>query len=63
MTSKDISVVVQGPIFGRPGDDYEKQITLHCLESIKKVLPESEIILSTWKGSEYRHLFYTKFFI
>ena len=58
MTSKDISVIVQGPIFGKPGEDYDKQITLHCLESIKQVLPESEIILSTWKGSDCSHLFY-----
>jgi hypothetical protein len=60
MTSKDFSVVVQGPIIGKPGEDYDKQITLQCLQSIKHVLPEAEVILSTWKGSDVSHLFYDK---
>ena len=60
MTSKDISVIVQGPIIGKPGEGYEKQKTLHCLQSIKEVLPDAEIILSTWKGSDCSHLFYDK---
>ena len=38
--SKDISVVVQGPI--------HKGRTKKCLQSIRKNLPEAEIILSTW---------------
>lgn len=42
--TKDISVVVQGAI--------DKEITPLCLESIRKYLPGSEIILSTWKGSK-----------
>ncbi len=60
MTSKDFSVVVQGPIIGKPNEDYEKQETLHCLKSIKQVLPDAEIIVSTWKGSDVSHLFYDK---
>jgi hypothetical protein len=60
MNSSDFSVVIQGPIMGKPGDVYEHQKTLQCLESIKHVLPDAEIILSTWKGSEYSHLFYDK---
>src|SRR3989337_2338878 len=60
MNSSDFSVVIQGPIMGKPGEAYEHQKTLHCLESIKQVLPDAEIILSTWKGSEYGHLFYDK---
>ena len=39
---KDISVVVQGAI--------DKEWTPLCLKSIRKYLPESEIILSTWGG-------------
>ena len=60
MTSKDFSVIVQGPVMGRPGEDYEKQKTLDCLKSIKRVLPDAEIILSTWKGTDTTHLFYDK---
>lgn len=60
MTSTDFSVVVQGPIIGKPGEGYEKQKTLHCLESIRRVLPDAEIIVSTWEGSDYNHLFYDK---
>lgn len=44
ITSKDISVVVQGPI--------SNDMTGLCIESIRKLLPESEIILSTWKGEK-----------
>ena len=40
ITSRDISVVVQGPI--------HKGRTKKCLQSIRKNLPEAEIILSTW---------------
>ena len=46
----DISVVVQGvidPIF-----------TPICLNSIRKHLPEAEIILSTWKGETIKNLDY-----
>lgn len=41
--SKDISVVVQGLTY--------KDSTKECLESIRKYLPDAEIILSTWEGS------------
>jgi hypothetical protein len=60
MNSQDFSVIVQGPIMGQPGDIYELQKTLQCLQSIKEVLPHAEIILSTWKGSDYSHLFFDK---
>lgn len=43
ITSRDISVVVQGPI--------HKTRTKKCLQSIRKNLPEAEIILSTWQNS------------
>ena len=42
MQSNEISVVIQGRI--------EKNTTKKCLESIKKFLPDAEIILSTWKN-------------
>lgn len=50
--SKDISVVVQGAI--------DNKITPLCLKSIRKYLPNSEIILSTWKDSNISNLDYDK---
>lgn len=48
--TKDISVVVQGAI--------DKEYTKKCLKSIRKYLPGSEIILSTWEGSNIDGLDY-----
>ncbi len=50
--ASDISVVVQGAI--------DKENTPKCLASIRKHLPESEIILSTWEGSDIEGLNYDK---
>ncbi len=41
--SNDISVVVQGAI--------DKENTVSCIASVRKYLPQAEIVLSTWKGS------------
>lgn len=54
--SKQFSVVIQGPVFGKPGEAYEIQKTQQCIESVRKVLPGAEIILSTWEGSDVSHL-------
>ena len=48
--SSEISVVVQGAI----SDKFTKRV----LVSIRKYLPKSEIILSTWKGSDVSGLSY-----
>lgn len=48
--SKDISVVVQGAI--------SKKETPKCLKSIRKFLPDAQIILSTWEGSNVEGLDY-----
>ena len=48
--TKDISVVVQGPI--------DEELTILCLNSIRKYLPDSEIILSTWENSNIKNLDY-----
>ncbi|WP_020006089.1 WavE lipopolysaccharide synthesis family protein [Brachyspira innocens] len=48
--TKDISVVVQGAI--------DKKYTPDCLKSIRKYLPDSEIILSTWEGANIDGLDY-----
>lgn len=50
INSKDISVVVQGPV--------EKNLTKKCLTSIRKYLPQAKIILSTWKGTDCSGLDY-----
>src|SRR5277367_6682727 len=45
ITSKDISIIVQGPVF-------KDGITARCLKSLRANLPDAEIILSTWQGSD-----------
>lgn len=56
LTGKEFSVIIQGKIFGQPGDAYAKQLTLQCIDSIQKHLPGAEIIISTWQGSDASHL-------
>lgn len=46
--SEEISIVVQGAI--------DKTETIKCLKSIKKYLPNAEVILSTWEGSDVKDL-------
>ena len=48
INSHDISVVVQGAI--------DRVNTSLCLSSVRKYLPDAEIILSTWEGSSVRDL-------
>lgn len=48
--TKEISVLVQGPI--------NMEITPQSIESVRKYLPEAEIILSTWVGSNTTSLDY-----
>lgn len=50
--SSQITVVVQGPIY--------EIYTDRALKSIRKSLPKSEIILSTWKNSKIGQLMYDK---
>jgi len=56
----NISVVIQGKVFGEPGDAFEKQLTMQCISSIRNLMPRAEIILSTWQGSAVSHLDYDK---
>ena len=49
--SKEITVLVQGPIL---------EFTKYSLESIRKYLPDSTIVLSTWEGSDTSNLIYDK---
>jgi len=50
--SNDISVVVQGPIHT------QDNLTKRVLESVRTHLPDAELILSTWKGSDVDGLDY-----
>ena len=48
--SKDVSVVVQGAV----NNEYIAVV----IDSIKKYLPKSEVVLSTWEGSNVENLKY-----
>ncbi len=50
MKSNDITVVVQGAI--------DRKLTPKCLKSIRKHLPDAEIILSTWENNQIEGLDY-----
>lgn len=60
ITSKDISVVVQGPIEWEIDKKYRQPLTLISLLKIRELLPESEIILSTWKDTKVDALEFDK---
>lgn len=47
-----ISVVIQGPVSCYQGREQNGGITQKCIESIRKYLPGSIVILSTWKGQD-----------
>jgi hypothetical protein len=56
LNSSDFSVIIQGPILGNLDDSEELQLTRKCIESVRYNLPEAEIILSTWLGSDVSNL-------
>jgi hypothetical protein len=43
----DISVVIQGPLW-----PHQEEGIVRCLESIRRHLPNAEIIVSTWRGED-----------
>jgi hypothetical protein len=47
VADSDISVVIQGPLLMGQNEGAER-----CLASVRAVLPEAEIILSTWEGED-----------
>lgn len=56
--NKDISVVVQGPVFVE-GLDFKPEITTRqCIESVRNILPGAVVILSTWENMKTDHLDY-----
>ena len=56
--SRNISVVVQGPVVGADDPKPRRRLTQQCLASIRKTLPEAEIVLSTWQGMPAEDLDY-----
>jgi len=56
----DLSIVIQGRVLGNPNDPYEKQHTASAIASIRNLMPDAEIILSTWEGSDHSYLDYDK---
>ena len=50
--SIDISVIMQGPVYGNKNDIEEKQITKRCCIRVKELLPKCELILSTWEDTD-----------
>lgn len=53
---ENISVIVQGPIAGRPADPHARRLTLRGIESVRRHLPGAEIVVSTWKGADVTDL-------
>ncbi|WP_111655594.1 WavE lipopolysaccharide synthesis family protein [Isoalcanivorax indicus] len=56
ISSKDITVVVQGPVHAFAGRPQEEGITQRCLASVRRFLPEARLVLSTWEGQELEGL-------
>lgn len=55
---REISVVVRGLVVGNQENDEKNKFTKRSLESVRKILPGAQIILSTWKGSDVTGLDY-----
>ena len=54
--SSEITVIIKGLIVGKKNDDYSDRYTYRSIESVRKYLPKSKIILSTWAGSDVSDL-------
>lgn len=50
--SSEITVIIKGLVIGKKEDKYEDRYTFRSIESVRKYLPNSRIILSTWEGSD-----------
>jgi hypothetical protein len=52
VSAEDISVLIQGGLIATPGDRLSNSATLKTIQSVRAHLPEAEIVLSTWEGSD-----------
>ena len=50
--NRDITVVVQGPVQTWLDRAQDEGITRKCLQSVRRYLPGSPIVLSTWEGQD-----------
>lgn len=50
--SSEISVIIQGPVVHRSYQYGEQSITQAAINSVRLLLPDAEIILSTWEGEK-----------
>ena len=57
---RDISVVVQGPILTDSIHNMTDTVTKDVCARIKKLMPECELILSTWEGSKVKGITHDK---
>lgn len=58
--SRDISVVIQGPVDWGVSAKFSRPTTLFLTRSIRRLLPDSEIILSSWEGQKVDGLHYDR---
>lgn len=52
----NLSIIFQGPVFGKTGDPEKNRLTRNSLKSARRWFPHAELILSTWEqfgGDEY----------
>ena len=63
INSEQITVVIQGPIYGGSNDMVSKRYTLQSLQSVRRFLPNAQIILSTWENSDIEGLEYDELVI
>lgn len=56
----DISIVVQGPILYQSPFGVTQETTRLVCTRLKKIFPQSEVVLSTWKGSHINSIPYDK---
>ncbi len=49
-------MIVQGPVVGTPEQAGHERLTWRALESVRRVFPGAQVILSTWTGSDLHRL-------
>ena len=60
---KDISIVVQGPIYGEPWLVRSRRYTYRTLKRLRELMPGATIILSTWRDANVLDLDYDKLIV
>lgn len=63
ISSKNLSIVVQGPVIGKTSDPASQQFTRICVESLRTYFPHSEIVLSTWNEVDSRWIKFDKLIV